>query len=43
MVNHKWTMRPEGLTCDDCGEINGFKKKNGDKDSTDTENSENDY
>jgi phage shock protein PspC (stress-responsive transcriptional regulator) len=27
MVNHKWTMRPDGLTCDDCGDLNGFKKK----------------
>lgn len=43
MVNHKWTMRAEGLTCDDCGDISGFKKKNNDKDSTDTEESENEY
>jgi phage shock protein PspC (stress-responsive transcriptional regulator) len=43
MVNHKWTMRTEGLTCDDCGEINGFKKKKNDNDSTDVEEGENDY
>ncbi|HRG58200.1 MAG TPA: PspC domain-containing protein [Bacteroidia bacterium] len=43
MVNHKWTMRAEGLTCDDCGDINGFKKKKNEKDSTDVEESENDY
>lgn len=24
MVNHKWTMKAEGLTCEDCGELKGF-------------------
>jgi len=27
MINHKWTMLPDGLTCVDCGDIEGFKKK----------------
>lgn len=35
MVNHKWTMRPEGLTCVDCGSINGFERK---KDNNNDEN-----
>jgi phage shock protein PspC (stress-responsive transcriptional regulator) len=42
MINHKWTMKPEGLTCDDCGDLNGFKKKTTEKDSGDDE-SENEY
>jgi hypothetical protein len=43
MVNHKWTMLPEGLTCDDCGDVKGFKKKTSDNDTSDAEEGENDF
>lgn len=43
MVNHKWTMRAEGLSCDDCGEVNGFNKKKGDKDTTNTDDADEDF
>lgn len=43
MVNHKWTMRAEGLTCDDCGEVNGFKKKDKNGASENTEEATEDF
>jgi phage shock protein PspC (stress-responsive transcriptional regulator) len=36
MINHKWTMLPDGLTCVDCGDVEGFKKKDS-KDNTEEE------
>lgn len=43
MVNHKWTMRPEGLTCDDCGDVKGFKKKENLKEPAEPEEPESDF
>jgi phage shock protein PspC (stress-responsive transcriptional regulator) len=36
MINHKWTMLPDGLTCVDCGDVEGLKKKDS-KDNTEEE------
>jgi phage shock protein PspC (stress-responsive transcriptional regulator) len=41
MVNHKWTMQAEGLTCNDCGDVNGYKKK--EKDTETQDESEEDF
>ncbi len=43
MVNHKWTMRVEGLTCDDCGDVNGFKKKKSLKEPAEPEEPDSDF
>ncbi len=43
MVNHKWTMRPEGLTCDDCGDVKGFKKKESLKEPAEPEEPDSDF
>ena len=43
MVNHKWTMRAEGLTCNDCGDVNGFKKKASEDDAANADDEENDF
>jgi hypothetical protein len=43
MVNHKWTMRQEGLTCDDCGDVKGFKKKENPKEPAEPEEPESDF
>lgn len=43
MVNHKWTMRAEGLTCNDCGDVNGFKKKASEDDAASADEEENDF
>ena len=43
MVNHKWTMRAEGLTCNDCGDVNGFKKKASEDDAASADDEENDF
>jgi hypothetical protein len=43
MVNHKWTMRAKGLTCNDCGDVNGFKKKASEDDAASADEEENDF
>jgi phage shock protein PspC (stress-responsive transcriptional regulator) len=43
MVNHKWTMRAKGLTCNDCGDVNGFKNNSSDEDATNADEEENDF
>jgi phage shock protein PspC (stress-responsive transcriptional regulator) len=43
MVNHKWTMRSDGLTCDDCGDVNGFKKKESLKEPAEPEEPDSDF
>lgn len=38
MVNHTWVMRKEGLSCLDCGQINGYERKSQSDNSEDEEN-----